>query len=351
MQWSGFKLITGEQLWGPIGNSTSFQYYSSSVQSYNDGAYSTAYGNLYVAGFGGIVYCYDTINGNLKWTFGNGGSGNSTQGGIEAAWPNRPTLIAAIADGKIYVFNNEHSPNSPQDKDAKLRCLNATTGSEIWDILSWDSSGQFYSQGGAIADGYLAYQNTYDGKVYCIGKGPSATTTEVQQFGSSMAIRGTVTDIAAGAKQTEQAGRFPNGVPAVSDESQSAWMQYIYMQKPSPANVTGIPVTISVIDANGNYRIIGTTTSDSDGFFSLNWKPDIEGKYKVDTSFGGSESYYPSHAVTAFYVDSAAATPSPAPIATQSMADSYLLPSVVAIIVAIAVVGVVLALLVKKKRP
>ena len=184
MQWSGFKLITGEQLWGPIGNSTSFQYYSSSVQSYNDGAYSTAYGNLYVAGFGGIVYCYDTINGNLKWTFGNGGSGNSTQGGIEAAWPNRPTLIAAIADGKIYVFNNEHSPNSPQDKDAKLRCLNATTGSEIWDILSWDSSGQFYSQGGAIADGYLAYQNTYDGKVYCIGKGPSATTTEVQQFGS-----------------------------------------------------------------------------------------------------------------------------------------------------------------------
>ena len=127
--------------------------------------------------------------------------------------------------------------------------------------------------------------------------------------------------------------------------------EYIYMQKPSPANVTGIPVTISVIDANGNYRIIGTTTSDSDGFFSLNWKPDIEGKYKVDTSFGGSESYYPSHAVTAFYVDSAAATPSPAPIATQSMADSYLLPSVVAIIVAIAVVGVVLALLMKKKRP
>ena len=36
----------------------------------------------------------------------------------------------------------------------------------------------------------------------------------------SLVIRGTVTDISAGTKQKEQAARFPNGVPAVSDESQ-----------------------------------------------------------------------------------------------------------------------------------
>ena len=38
-----------------------------------------AYGNFYFGGYGGILYCYDTLTGNLKWTYGNGGpGGNST---------------------------------------------------------------------------------------------------------------------------------------------------------------------------------------------------------------------------------------------------------------------------------
>ena len=49
----------------------------------------------------------------------------------------------------------------------------------------------------------------------------------------------------------------PHGVPAVSDDSMSAWMEYVYMQKPRPTDTIGVPVTISVIDANGNYRQIG----------------------------------------------------------------------------------------------
>ena len=61
-------------------------------------------------------------------------------------------------------------------------------------------------------------------------------------------IRGTVTDIAAGTQQDEQAARFPNGVPAVSDASQGAWMEYVYMQKPKPTNVTGVPVSLDVVD-------------------------------------------------------------------------------------------------------
>ena len=69
---------------------------------------------------------------------------------------------------------------------------------------------------------------------------------------------------------------------------------------------------MSVVDSNGNYRI-GTTTS-NDGFFNLNWKPDIEGQYTVYASFVGSESYWPSHAITSFVVDSAAPTASPYPV-------------------------------------
>jgi hypothetical protein len=170
-------------------------------------------------------------------------------------------------------------------------------------------------------------------------------------LGQSLVVRGTVTDIAAGTKQYDQAARFPNGVPAVSDASMGEWMEYVYMQKPRPTNVTGVTVELNVVDANGNYRSIGTTTTDADGFYSLNWKPDIEGKYTVYASFGGSESYWPSHAVTAFAVDPAPATPTPQPTQPPSMADLYFVPSIVGVIVAIIAVGAVLALLLLKKRP
>jgi hypothetical protein len=61
-------------------------------------------------------------------------------------------------------------------------------------------------------------------------------------------IRGTVIDIAAGTKQAQQAANFPYGVPCVSDESMSEWMEYVYMQEPLPANTVGVPVSISVLD-------------------------------------------------------------------------------------------------------
>ena len=137
----------------------------------------------------------------------------------------------------------------------------------------------------------------------------------------------------------------------MSDTDMSTWMQYVYMQKPRPTDVMGVPVTLSVVDANGNYRTIGTTTSDADGFFSYNWMPDISGKYTVYASFEGSESYWPSHAVAAFNVDNAPnTTVEPTPL-QQSATEMYFIPSVIGIIVAIAVVGAILALLVTKKRP
>ena len=102
----------------------------------------------------------------------------------------------------------------------------------------------------------------------------------------------------------------------------------------------GVQVTFSVVDANGNYRDIGTTTSDADGFFSFNWKPDIEGKYTVYASFGGSESYWPSHAVTAFAVDPAAANTSTNRNTNAIyIAEQYFVPAVAGIIVAIVILA------------
>ncbi|HLC01038.1 MAG TPA: hypothetical protein VJL33_06960, partial [Candidatus Bathyarchaeia archaeon] len=145
--------------------------------------------------------------------------------------------------------------------------------------------------------------------------------------------------------------RFPNGVPAVSDASMSDWMLYVYKQFQRPTNATGVEVTVSVLDANGNFREIGKTTTSSDGFFSLPWTPDIPGNYNVYTSFAGSKSYYPAHAETAFVVDEAPeVTPPPdQPAPPPTMSDLYLAPGIASIIVAIAIVGAVTVLMLRKR--
>jgi hypothetical protein len=72
---------------------------------------------------------------------------------------------------------------------------------------------------------------------------------------------------------------------------------------------------INVVDANGNYRTIGTVSTDVYGQYSLSWTPDITGDYSVIATFAGTNGYWPSSAKTSFTVDEAAATPTPVPTA------------------------------------
>ena len=347
MQWIGYSIDNGAQLW-----KTSRENVANDYEYFSTGG-SVAYGRFYYSGYGGLLYCYDTKDGKLLYTYGNGGPGNSTSSGFNGPWGNYPLFIFAIADGKVYMMTGEHSQNTPFYKNEPTICVDAYTGKEIWSIFG--NAGYRSRAGCAVADGFLVYTNLYDMQVYCFGKGPSAINVEAPTAdimeGSGLVIRGSVTDIAAGTKQNEQAARFPNGVPVVSDASQSAWMEYVYMQKPRPTNTTGVPVTISVTDANGNFREIGNVTT-NDGFFSLNWKPDIPGQYTVYASFAGTESYWPSHALTSFAVDAAAPTPTPTAISQANLATTadlmtYLAIGVTAIIIAIAIVGILLL----RKRP
>jgi outer membrane protein assembly factor BamB len=354
--YNAYSIDDGHKIWGPVSiPGTDDEYWSATENSWDQGSRSVAYDNLYSCGFGGILYCLDAKTGQLKWTYGNGGEGNSTNTGLGDAWGHEPLFIGAVADGKLYLFSSEHSPNTPLYKDRLIRCLNATTGEELWTLMGWGTSASFYSMNGAVADGQYTYLNGYDMQVYSIGKGPSETTVTAPDLsallGQSITIRGTVMDISAGTTQNEQAARFPAGVPVVSDNSQTGWMEYVYMQKPRPSDTTGVSVIISVVDANGNYREIGTTTTNADGFFSLNWKPDIDGSYIVYASFAGSESYYPSHAVTSFAVDPTTATPTPNPTQVPNAADLYLLPGIIGLAIIIIIVGAVLALLLLRKHP
>jgi hypothetical protein len=336
-----YDIKTGNKLWASENQAdfNPFGYYTW-VSLMNVYGTSISHGKLFTTGYTGSVYAYDLFNGTLVWKI------EAPTGGEIFKYY---TLFHGVtADNKIYIGTHEHSADTPLLKGAKVRVFDVNTGEEIWSQLGWAHPGTMQ-----IADGVLTYWNNYDHQVYALGKGPSSTTIEVTkdvvQQGSSVMIKGTVTDVSAGTQQSEQALRFPNGVPAVSDESQAAWMEYVYMQKPRPTNVVGVTVELSIVDANGNYRTIGTTVADSDGFYSFDWTPDIEGKFVVYASFLGSESYWPSHAVTAFNVDPAAATPAPAATQAPTAADLYFLPAIIGVIIAIIVVGVVLALLVTKK--
>ena len=186
--------------------------------------------------------------------------------------------------------------------------IDAKTGVGVWNISGEYQGGR--NAMGALADGVLVTQNAYDNQIYAFGKGPSAMTVnanpKVSVNGDGVLIEGTVTDIAAGTKQNEQSARFPNGIPVVSDESMTPWMEYIYMQKPRPTDVKGVQVTITALDPNGNLKDIATVTSDSMGQFKKLWVPEVSGEYTIQAIFAGSESYWPTYAQTAIGVSQAA---------------------------------------------
>ncbi len=346
MQYVGYDLDTGEQLWGPTESQVALDYYGSPAS----GSLSNAFyqGRMYTSGYGGIVYCYDTTDGGLLWTYGNGGAGNSTDSGF-AVPGNYPTFVSAFGNGVVYTVTTEHTIETPLYKGSMHRALNATTGEEIWTLNSY--TGEFMTTSYAIADGYATWFNGLDNQIYVVGRGSSQTTvsgpTTASDFGKPIVIQGTVVDTSSGTTQDEQAARFPNGVPVSSDKSMKDWMGYVYQQKPMPSNFTGVEVSISIMDANGNYRNIGTATTDASGRYSLEWTPDIAGKYTVIASFQGTNGYWPSYSETAFTVAQAEPTASPYPTVSLPPTELYFAASTIAIIVAVAVIG----MLILKKKP
>ena len=354
LNWVGYSLTTGQKIWGPTPAMEALDYYGQTAP--NEFCGQLAFGNLYTSAFGGTVYCYDDLTGELKWTYGNGpfGSNNSTLAGLDTPYGDYPTFIQAVgSNGVIYLVTTEHTVIDPIYKGALARAINATTGEEIWTISDYTS--EFTQMSYIIADGCTTFFNGYDGQIYTLGRGPSQTTVTAPNTGlasgQSVVIRGTVTDISAGTQQTQLKANFPNGVPVSSDAKMGDWMGYIYQQQPFPNDFTGVQVTIDVLDANGNTRTIGTATTDGSGMYTLSWKPDIPGNYQVFAHFEGTNGYWPSSSETSFVVDSEPTTgPTTAPItgfATASDLAIYMIGGVIAIIIAIAIVG----LLILRKRP
>ncbi|MCW4029684.1 MAG: PQQ-like beta-propeller repeat protein [Candidatus Bathyarchaeota archaeon] len=345
LKYWAFDMKTGQALWEtepePDNN-----YYSTQTNYYNH--------TLLTTGYGGVCIAYDMATGKQVWNY------TATNIGGESPYGNYPLNIFAICDDKIYLLTGEHSVGQPMWRGPNIRCISATDGSEIWTLLgmSADNGAHLTGMYMQMGDGRVVGLNYFDNQIYCIGPGTSATTVSAPQLGatvgSSVMITGTVTDqTQSGRRNTNNLYDFTlEGTPAVSDDSMSAWMEYLYENQAMPTNTTGVPVTIDAIDPNGNYQHLGDVTSDATGTFALQYKPEVSGTYQIIATFAGSKGYSGSYAQTYFAADDVAATPTPAatPVSEATIVSAimtYTAAAAVAIIVAIAVV----AILILRKRP
>jgi len=338
----GYSLKTFKQVWEGEPE-IQFAYY---------GMYSNFYeGILYGYGYGGVIYAYNVTTGDVLWTY------EAITEGFESTYGGRyPIGVVIVADGKLYTVTGEHSPTQPLYRGPNLRCLDAFTGDELWKIQGWFGGMSPSSSNILMADGILAGLNFFDNQLYAFGRGPSAITVSAPQVvsmvGSSVVITGSVTDqTPTGRRDISNELQFSlKGTPAISDEDMADWMEYLYMQQAYPADAKGVEVVLETLDPNGNFYEIGRTTSDVTGSYGLKFTPEVPGDYQIFARFEGSAAYGPSSATTYLSIDEAPqATPPPTP-PPESIADLYFVPATVGIIVAIIAVGLIIIVLMLRKR-
>jgi hypothetical protein len=289
------------------------------------GTECAAYGMLYEAGYDGYMHAINATTGVQQW------ESITRAGGLEMPEPAYPCSECVVADNEVFTTTGKGYEAEPLYRGHCLYAYNAQTGAQNWNI-----SGQIAIN--VIADGILEGFNSYDGRQYAFAPGPTATTVTAPMTavtaGSNCVIEGTVTDQTPGPAQ---------GTPAISDAWMTPWMEYLYMDQPYPHDATGVPVSIDAVDPNNNFIHIGNATSDITGAFSYLWTPpNVPGKYTIIATFAGSNSYYSSYAETACPVSQPVVA---APAPTYPVPYDYtmtIIAGVIAIIIAVAIVGLIL---------
>ncbi len=306
----------------------------------------SAYNMFYVNTYAGI-YALDADTGEIVWNYTDAPE-YPYENVFGASYPFFSFGVGtAIADGKIYVAGGEHSPNQPIARGYKLHCINATSGEAIWVLEGFTTCGSGAgdnSQAALIADGVLVMGNRYDNNLYAFGVGESkltvAASSKIVEKGKSLLIEGTITDQSPAQE----------GTGCVSDASMSDWMEYLHMQRTIPTNATGVEVILDSMGPNGTYRHIQRVTSEPTGTFAYtldtsDWEP---GQYQIIATFLGSKAYAGSYGIGYFSVEEAPEVPveEPEPV---SIADTYFVPAVIGVIIAIAVVGLLLFWQIRKR--
>lgn len=283
----GFSVETGEFLWDTEPEIYSNWYGSAPGER---GAVIVD-DKLISVGVGGIAYAYDIETGDRLWTY------HAEDPYQEYLFANDWWIFNCIyTDGKLYLGHTEHSPIDPRPRGGPFICLDIDNGEVIWraDGLFRQS---IWGGRAVMGDSIIATQDLYDQRIYAVGKGASVVTLDktgtVAELGSAFTIQGTVMDVSPGTQDDAMKLRFPNGVPAVSDTSQSDWMLYVYKHFERP-DVTGVTIKIEVVTPSGEYKNLGTTTSDAYGNWAFGICPEEAGTYMIIATFEGSAAYYGS---------------------------------------------------------
>ncbi len=345
----GFDIDSGNQIWGPteplpdISTPTNLYFPRWGQAVGADGIVVLG------GGMGGELRGHDVKTGAELWRYAFNDEHK------EILWSqNWPATPQFVTDGKVYVAHQEHSPLDPKPRGAPFVVLDLETGEEVFTTESMFRSTRWGGQH-IIGDSIMVAMDTYDQRIYAVGRGPSAidvtASPTVSEHGSIVQLVGTVTDISPGTEDIALRMRFPNGVPAVSDASQSAWMLYVHKNYDRPTDATGVTVKIDGYDPNGNYQNFGTATSDSNGVFGLAFTPEVPGTYWISATFEGSDAYYGS-TISTYLTVGEATTPS-TPIEPEEPTAAPLITTEIAIIlavIAVAVIGIVGYLVLKKRK-
>jgi outer membrane protein assembly factor BamB len=301
LEYYAFSTDTGKYMWGPSEPEYYINYYGWTELLERPPFIWD--GKLYSTGAGGHIYCYDLTDGEVIWDY-------------IADDPYQEYLFANnwwqfflfIADGKLYSAHLEHSTIEPMPRGAPFLCLDAQTGDLIWRADGLFRSTRWGGRG-IIGDSVMITFDTYDNRIYAVGKGQAAITVECPQdatTGTAVTLKGTVMDTSPGClSDTNLQIRFPDGVPAVADECMSDWMLYVWKQFARPMDVMGVPVKLEVIDPDMNVIPLGYTTSDAYGNYGMGWYPETPGTYMIIATFEGSRAYYGSTQTTYLEVSEA----------------------------------------------
>ncbi len=347
-----YSIATGQQLWHT--DLTYPWYYQGTSMTFHDG-----FG--YTINTAGIVNQYNATTGQVMWNWTAPNIGYLEVQGTTYT----PLLLQFFIDDQVTGHTMLYLDGStgwagqtvPIRRDSALFCIDCSTGQMVWRLEAYPSAANNAASKVVISDGHIIYLDNHDNNIYCLGKGPSATTVSAPQTvssqGTSVMITGTVTDQTPSGR-INSAGSTDfvlKGTPAISDASMEAWMEYMFQQRPMPSNATGVPVSIDAIDPNGNYIHVGNVTSDITGTYGLEFTPQVPGTYHIIATFAGSNAYGGSFAETYMAAGPAPQTTA-APTATPtSVADVYFVPAIAGLFVLIIVVAIVLAILMLRKHP
>jgi outer membrane protein assembly factor BamB len=335
--YSCFDGRTGKKLWEseltdyPWG--VWFAYFNTASYDFNESKSA-----IITSTYDGI-YAIDWDNGKIIWHY------SSASVPFEDPYSQEPFFAGVkTADGKVYAYSGEHSPSQPVTRGWHLHCINATTGEGIWKITGPMSVG-------AIADGYLTGSDPYDGYMYVLGKGITKTTVTTPDLvvanGTGLVIKGTVMDMSPAQPDT----------PCVSVDSMEIQMEYLHMQHPQDGfwhneTISGVPVVLTALGTDGSVIDVGTTTTNGYyGTFGITWTPPNQGEYTIMASFAGDDSYGSSSAAMMLSVGPTPTNTEQGSQQVQTPQDNTpLIYATIAIIAAIAIVGTLIILVLRKRQ-